>query len=97
MFDLSGNPTLKDVTTAFKKIYAKLKAGYNAPKRVNYLVIVFIAGHGVLKDGGQIILLNEFDKFKGYYKDHKTENQLRWLAKNFPNSYIVGIFACCRQ
>ena len=52
MFDLSGNPTLKDVTTAFKKIYAKLKAGYNAPKRVNYLVIVFIAGHGVLKDGG---------------------------------------------
>ena len=97
VLDLSCNPTLKEVNKAFSVIFQKLKAGKKASKKVNYLVIVFIAGHGVLKDGGQIILLNEFDRLNGYYKTYKIEVQLRWLAKNFPNSYIVGIFACCRQ
>ena len=27
----------------------------------------------------------------------KVELKLRTLAESFPNSYVVGIFACCRQ
>lgn len=27
----------------------------------------------------------------------KVEAKLRSLAETFPNSYVVGIFACCRQ
>ena len=52
MFDLSCNPTLKQVNKAFKEVFTRLKAGKNALLKVNYLVIVFIAGHGILKDGG---------------------------------------------
>ena len=85
------------VSKVFKEVFSRLKAGKNASPKVNYLVIVFIAGHGILKDGGQLILLNEFNKLAGYYKTYKIEDELRWMSKKFPNSYIVGIFACCRQ
>ena len=54
-------------------MFTLLKAGKNASPKVNYLVIVFIAGHGILKDGGQLILLNEFDKLTEYYKTYKIE------------------------
>ena len=60
-------------------------------------MIFFFAGHGVLFEGSQAILLNEFDKRSGFYKMKKVEAKLRSLAETFPNSYVVGIFACCRQ
>ena len=65
--------------------------------RTNYLLIFFFAGHGVLLEGSQAILLNEYDKRSGFYKLKKVEAKLRSLAETFPNAYVVGIFACCRQ
>ena len=64
---------------------------------VNYLVIFLFAGHGLLKDGQQVLVVNEFDQKTSFYKFFMAENTLRNLAEVCPNAYLVGIFACCRQ
>ena len=63
----------------------------------NYLVIFLFAGHGMLKDGMQVMLYNEYDKKAEFYKLMMAEAKLRGWAEIYPNSYIIGIFACCRQ
>ena len=55
------------------------------------------AGHGMIKNGSQYILLNQYDEKNGFYYMHPVETQIRTLSKNFLNCYIVAIFACCRQ
>ena len=80
----------------FRTIFTKLMEG-NRVDKTNYLLIFFFAGHGVLLEGSQAILVNEFDKRSGFYKMKKVELKLRTLAESFPNAYVVGIFACCRQ
>ena len=43
------------------------------------------------------MLYNEFDKTEKFYKRLKAECQLRIMAETFTNSYVIAIFACCRQ
>ena len=93
---MSDDPSDKELEAMFKNVLQKLIQG-NQVNRTNYLLIFFFAGHGVLFEGSQAILLNEFDKRCGFYKMKKVEAKLRSLAETFPNSYVVGIFACCRQ
>ena len=81
----------------FNKIRAKLKAGKEKQPRVNYLVVCLFACHGILKDGMQYVVFNEFDKKAQFYKMMKVEFLLCDFAHKYPNSYIIGIFACCRQ
>ena len=80
----------------FNKIRAKLKAGKEKQPRTNYLVVCLFACHGILKDGLQYVVFNEFDKRAQFYKMMKVEFLLTDFASKFPNSYIIGIFACCR-
>ena len=42
------------------------------------------------------MLYNEFDPAEKFYKRLKAECQLRSMAENFANSYLIAIFACCR-
>ena len=55
------------------------------------------ASHGMIQDGRQVILVNEFNQTKGFYKLFGAEENMRNLARTYSNAYIVGIFACCRE
>ena len=43
------------------------------------------------------MVFNEYDEKRKFYKMANTELKLRRIANNFPNAYIVSIFATCRQ
>ena len=59
--------------------------------------IIFLAGHGMILDGNQTILLNEYCSRSEFYELYKIEAHVRTLTRNFKNSYLVVIAACCRQ
>ena len=80
-----------------KKLKEMIKEGQESKPPVNYLVIFLFAGHGMIKEGAQVLLYNEFDENTGYYKMFKAEETIRQWAAQFQNSYFMGIFACCRQ
>ena len=47
--------------------------------------------------GYQSVLLNQFDKDTQYYKQWNIEKDCRDMAKRYKNSYIMAVFACCRE
>ena len=61
-----------------------------------YLIFFLFSTHGILRDGTQCIVLNEYDKKTQYYKMYLVEKKLRFWAEIYPNLYIISIFACCR-
>ena len=61
------------------------------------LALSCFASHGMIQDGRQVILLNEFFSSKGFYKIFGVEENIRLLAQKYPNAYLVVIFACCRE
>ena len=46
-----------------------------------------IAGHGVMKDGEQCLLINEYDVNTKFYKMVAIEAAIKNLASKFPNAY----------
>lgn len=62
-----------------------------------YLIVCLFAGHGFMIDGLQVMICNEFNQKERFYKVFKAESLLRCYAEIYPNSYMIGIFACCRQ
>ena len=95
IYNLDADPSEKEVNKVFMEISKKLKDGKE--NEVNYLVIYLFAGHGILRDGMQSVLLNEYSKRDKFYKMFKAEAAIRLQGTHYPNSYIIGIFACCRQ
>ena len=59
--------------------------------------ITFTAGHGMIKDGLQNILLNEFDKLSEFYKLYPIEAKVRMITSMAKNGYLIVIVACCRE
>ena len=43
------------------------------------------------------MLVNEYDPKKGFYKLFNAEEKIRLMASLCKNSYMITIFACCRQ
>ena len=66
------------------------------PKTV-HLGVFFIAGHGMIHEGSQRILFNEFDKQRKFYKLFPIEVNVRTMTKTFKNSYLIVTMACCRE
>ena len=99
MIDLIDDGTTKATleNTFRDKISSKLNKGKKANPPENYLVIFLFACHGVLYEGNQSIVLNEYDNSTKWYKLFAVEKKLRMWAEIYPNAYIIGIFACCRQ
>ena len=96
VFDLSNNPTEKEFMHAYNtEIAALLKKGKK--DKINYLTIFLFAGHGIMKDGMQCLVLNEFDTQTNFYKLLPVEDKIRLYGTVFPNSYNIAIFACCRE
>ena len=108
VYDLSNNPSSQLVQDKLRLIGRRLKKGREAKPRENILVVCMFSCHGTLMDGCQSVIFGDFDEtpdlFNGvkyiprdYYKIIKIEHILRTWSERYLNSYIVGIFACCRQ
>ena len=87
------DPSEKECNAAFKEISKTLQAN----SEENYLILLFLAGHGMNDSGQQILLINEFAKSTNFYKRLNVEAKVRSLAEMFPNAYFLGFFACCRE
>ena len=59
--------------------------------------IIFMAGHGMIKDGRQHLLLNEFDKRIEFYNLFPIEAHVRRITDKQNNSYLIVLVACCRE
>ena len=70
---LGDNPTTTQLGNEIDKISKKLRLGKKARPPESYLVIILFAGHGILKDGMQMLLYNEYDQATGFYKLLKAE------------------------
>ena len=66
------------------------------PNEIIFILSVF-ASHGMIRDGRQVILVNEYDKATGFYKLLGVEENIRMAARMNSNAYYVCIFACCRE
>ena len=91
------DPSLQDIKLMKRKLDKRLRLGKLGPVKTRYTIIWLFAGHGLLADGGQAIVLNEFDPKKKFYKLFAAEKNIRTIADAYPNTYHVCIFACCRQ
>ena len=68
----------------------------NSPEK-NFVLSFIMAGHGMNWKGTQSVVLNEFDKTKSWYKLWPIEDDCRDIAKKYTNSYVLALFACCRE
>ena len=64
---------------------------------VKHFCLLLFAGHGMINNGVQCFVLNQFNKHDQWYKLLAVEIDIRSLSKNCKNSYLVSIFACCRE
>ena len=58
--------------------------------------MMLFAGHGIMKDGMQTLVLNQYCERTQFYKLLLVEKAIRGWAVNYPNAYVIAIFACCR-
>ena len=86
------NPTIKQY---FKKVADNSKLLKINPNKTIMILNCF-ACHGMMIDGRQVILINEYLKAKGFYKSVAAEKDIRDAASKYYNAYYLAIFACCR-
>ena len=92
MYNLQ-DPTWKHLAQARRHLRKRL---INEPKR-NFLIFYIFACHGIQVEGKQSVICNEFDKKTRYYHLYGAEHELRLWSSKHSNSYLIGIFACCRE
>ena len=79
------------------EIDLRITNGRDNTPHENYLVVCLFAGHGVLKDGAQALVYNEYNKKTNFYALLNAEKVVRGMANRCSNAYMICIFACCRQ
>ena len=55
------------------------------------------ACHGIISEGSQKVLINEFDQYGTFYQTVNVETSIRLNASRVPNVYFLLLFACCRE
>ena len=88
------DPTDKNVVN---KVRADLKKHAKANPDLKILFFMAFCGHGVQVDGEQVLLINCLNKRTKFFEWWAAEADIRLIAKKFPNTFSVGIFACCRE
>ena len=75
-----------------------LQEGAKKDPQETYVGFIFVSGEGINKDGEQHLVLNQFDDFydTGFYKLYPIEYDIRYMANNCKNAYLVCIFATSR-
>ena len=64
IYNLDQDPTQKVINKTMMTIMKRLKKKPDLGFLINFL----LAGHGMQKNGMQIVLINEFDKTESFYK-----------------------------
>ena len=94
---LDEDPTLEEAHSVMRTIAKRIKDGKKETPARNFVIICLFAGHGILMDGFQVLLVNEYNSATMYYKMFTAEKIIRHYASKYSNSYWISIFACCRQ
>ena len=81
VYNLSNNPTKGEVERGIAQLSARLRAGKKKRPMERYLIIFLFAGHGLQKEGAQVMLYNEYDPAKHFYKLFRAEAKLRSFAE----------------
>ena len=68
----------------------------DSPDLKHFCLLLF-AGHGMINNGVQCFVLNQFSRLDQWYKLIAVEIDIRSLSKQCKNSYQVSVFACCRE
>lgn len=90
----TSEPTKDQLEQACKELKEELKkADKNEDESV--LLSVYASCHGVLQNT-TFIVLNEKDE-QGKFVYFPLEDRLELLSKNHKNTFITGIFDCCRE
>ena len=63
----------------------------------NFFIIYVLKGRGMMSNGQQVVLLNEYCKTTNFYKIWYVEASIRDIALSFPNAYQLALFACSRE
>ena len=92
VFILNDDPSEEKVRNVFFQMEERLSDGLQARPKINYLVLFLFAGHNVIVDGMQALLLNEFDHSRRCHKILHAEAIVREFSEKFMNSYIITIF-----
>ena len=87
------NPSNKEWGSTINSLNKMFK---NTPGKLSLLVHCY-AGHGMCKDGRQVLLINEFDNNSKFYKHAPTEIEIRNSARLYRQTYHFCIHACCRE
>lgn len=61
------------------------------------LSVQAFAGHGMNKQGEQVLVTNRFDSSSKFYRFIQVENRIRGMAKEMDRVYFIVLFACCRE
>ena len=93
-FKLVDDPTRKEVINAKNALLTMLRK--SDPNSRTFIVYIF-ACHGINYASKQVILLNEFEKKRGFYAIFNAEENIRTMAEDYSNSAHFAIFACCRE
>ena len=93
LYILEESATQEKILNVARSIRKRIK---DAPEK-KFLVVYVLAGHGMINNGKQILLLNEYSANLRFYKHWAIEEHIRNIAKNFENSYQIAFFACCRE
>ena len=93
IYRLDDSPCYKRVNAVRMNITARVKKSPD----LKFLIVFAIAGHGMSVDGRQVVLINEFSPKTGFYKYWGVESEIRSNTKDYPNSYQIRLFACCRK
>ena len=63
MYELIDDPSYEKFMSVFSEIALEMDIAKNSRPRENIVVIWLFAGHGILQDGGQTMVLNEYDPY----------------------------------
>ena len=76
---------------------SSIRTRLGAHPQTKHLIVYVLAGHGFNVSGKHIMLLNEYSKRTGFYKLWGIEAEIRDIARNYPNSFQVALFAGSRE
>ena len=97
VFELDDDPSYDQVMEVFSKIIRDVDKGKKVSPQEHVAVIFLFAGHGILKDGCQAMVMNEYDPDTKFYKLLRIEDKIRSLSNSYTNVFNIAIFACCRE
>ena len=95
LYTVTEGATIRKVREVMNDLIKRFKANPNK----KFLVMYTLAGHGIHMNGKQYLVLNEFNGNEdgGFYNMSGIEEKIRTLADDYPNSYHIAFFACCRE